>query len=440
MKTNKYIILLVIALASALAFSCSDDETIVVFDEEEPYPPPSNDDGMINNIIQPSEYAMSFPYELKQTLGYKDTDYYPLEGTGTVTLKHRIYPFYVYEAVNGNGDYYVIQSEVIVENDNMYQGSKKYDYADDKYKAEVTLLGYYLKNVKTSYELLDNNGKVVGIFPFGQTPTPFTTIGSTTYTSGFSFSFGGKIRLGISPKDSTYIGLAKLSPVVLKIGYTNKVTRNFNDLEVINNSTNNAAVYDFHVTRCPADNAGPSIYTPTEPALISISTDLHSEEWVWHVPATLDNEGEDVHFKIRQKVELIYGAAQSQFSLHTLGLRHYLSENTYSIKKEAVFDIIPPCRNQMGNVKIVNKNKNMYIKDIKIQKEGAKYPSALSNGSLPYKGEFERSLDVGRYMITFSMGRKGNDVKTYTSDGYITVTKDKTLVLYSDFDFEPESN
>ena len=88
-----------------------------------------------------------------------------------------------------------------------------------------------------------------------------------------------------------------------------------------------------------------------------------------------------------------------------------------------------------GMLKITNKNKGQYIKDIAISKKGEE-PKVLSKGSLAYGKSFKTYINVGEYNVEFKMGSTSKNVKTYTLDhDCAKIVQDETLELFSDYDF-----
>lgn len=187
--------ILAFSLLSCLFFSACEKEQAGGDDffEEEP-PPIENTTDDIDELIIPQQTSITFPYQVKKEVGKKDIALYPVEGEGEVTLRHSIYPFYAFEKNNSNGDYYLIKSEVAVTNDKMYQGYMRQLFQDEAKRLQTTthICGFYLREIRVRYELVDKDGKTVGEFPTGHSPTPLTTVGSTTYTTGFSWSLGAK--------------------------------------------------------------------------------------------------------------------------------------------------------------------------------------------------------------------------------------------------------
>lgn len=422
--------ILAFSLLSCLFFSACEKEQAGGDDffEEEP-PPIENTTDDIDELIIPQQTSITFPYQVKKEVGKKDIALYPVEGEGEVTLRHSIYPFYAFEKNNSNGDYYLIKSEVAVTNDKMYQGYMRQLFQDETQRLQTTthICGFYLREIRVRYELVDKDGKTVGEFPTGHSPTPLTTVGSTTYTTGFSWSLGAQIRIGIDT--------LKVSPLIWNIAYKNEAKRNIQDMDVRNTSSDEIAKYAFTLNYLPSSNTE-SRHTPKlPPPPLSISTNTYAQEFIWRVPSTKDFQGDDVKFTLHQKVEIDYGVCYSLTSPLGRGPRYDLEEYVETVRDSSAIEFIPPCRIPMGMLKITNKNKGQYIKDITIAKEGEE-PKVLSKGSFAYGKSFQIYVDVGKYDVEFKMGSTSKNVKTYTLDhDFAEIAQDETLELFSDYDF-----
>lgn len=422
--------ILAFSLLSCLFFSACEKEQAGGDDffEEEP-PPIENTTDDIDELIIPQQTSITFPYQVKKEVGKKIIALYPVEGEGEVTLRHSIYPFYAFEKSNSNGDYYLIKSEVAVTNDKMYQGYMRQLFQDEAKRLQTTthICGFYLREIRVRYELVDKDGKTVGEFPTGHSPTPLTTVGSTTYTTGFSWSLGAQIRIGIDT--------LKVSPLIWNIAYNNEAKRNIQDMDVRNTSSDEIAKYAFTLNNLPSSNTE-SRYTPKlPPPPLSISTNTYAQEFIWRVPSTKDFQGDDVKFTLHQKVEIDYGVCYSLTSPLGRGPRYDLEEYVETVRDSSAIEFIPPCRIPMGMLKITNKNKGQYIKDITIAKEGEE-PKVLSKGSFAYGKSFQIYVDVGKYDVEFKMGSTSKNVKTYTLDhDCAEIAQDETLELFSDYDF-----
>ena len=127
-------------------------------------PPITNGNDDITSLIQPQQTSVTFPYQKTDVIG-NDLERYTVEGTGDVTLRSSIYPFYAFEKSNSNGDYYLIKAEVSVHNENMYKNST-YSYKreapfDQWNYYTQRICGYYMREMRVSYELYDKYGNII---------------------------------------------------------------------------------------------------------------------------------------------------------------------------------------------------------------------------------------------------------------------------------------
>lgn len=414
--------------------SCDKDDAAPGGIDESP-PVADGSGGDITTMIVPQQNSVTFPYSIHKEVGYKDLELYPVDGTGEVTLRSSIYPFYAFENTLGsNGDYYLVKAEVSVFNENMYKGFVTHLYKKDAYggnlRVSTNICGYYLREIRVSYRLNDRDGNEVGEFPVNHSPSPLTTIGSTTYTSGFSWSIGAQLRIGIS--DTTAKG-----SLLFGLSYDSNVERNIHDMDVRNSSTDNTPIYAFVLNKLPASDPQDGGYMPKlPPPALSVSSGTYMQEFIWRVPTTRDSQGDDVRFTIEQTVELDYGLCYSVRSPIGQGPRELLKEEVTTITKTSFIDVTPPCRIPMGKLKVTNKNKGQYITQVTFTKEGETKPRAASKGSFAYGKSYEEYVDIGRYNVEFKMGKTLQDAKTYTiAGGQAEVCKDETLELFSDYDF-----
>ena len=311
----------------------------------------------------------------------------------------------------------------------MYQGYMKQLFRDDVKKLQTTthICGFYLREIRIRYELVDKEGNTVGEFPAGHSPTPLTTVGSTTYTTGFSWSLGAQIRIGSDT--------LKASPLIWNIAYNNESKRNIQDMDVRNSSTGQTAQYAFTLNNLPSSNSEDGFIPKLPPPPLSISTNTYAQEFIWRVPSTKDFQGDDVKFTLHQKVEIDYGVCYSLTSPLGRGPRYDLEEYVETVRDSSTIEFIPPCRIPMGLLKITNKNKGQYITQVAIAKQGEE-PKIVSTGSFAYGKSFQIYVDVGKYDVEFKMGSTSKNVKTYTLDyDCAEIAQDETLELFSDYDF-----
>ncbi len=115
-----------------------------------------------------------------------------------------VLPIYAFGAQDGvSGDYYAVNGYVVAHNAKVF--------ADDNilvhspYNEQIRRTGWYMSQLSVGLQLLDKDGKAVDNqnVTFFVTPEPSTTIGSTTYKKGFSFSLAPSVTFGSIKKEGT---------------------------------------------------------------------------------------------------------------------------------------------------------------------------------------------------------------------------------------------
>ena len=433
MKRTVLDIIFLLSILSVPLFSACEKERAI----EDPIvvEPPEIETGTddvsdITALIQPQLTSEAYPYSVSAEVGEDFIKLYPVEGEGEATLRHSIYPFYAFENSDSNGDYYLIRSEITIANEKMYNGYNSHGHISSysKRKSYTNICGYYMREMRVSYTLIDKYGDTVGEFPVKHSPTPLTTIGSTTYTSGFSWSLGAQIRIGTDTA-------LKSKPLIFNISYNNEAKRNIQDMDIRNSSSDQVAQYAFVLNNLPMYNT--SGLTPRlPPPALSVNTGSYFQEFIWRVPTTKDGQGDDTRFSLFQEIEIDYGVCYSVTHEDGHGAIP-LKEITRTVEHYSIIDLTPPCRIPMGTLKITNKNQGQYVTQIAVAKKGQQ-PQVVSKGSLAYGKSFEIYLDVGQYDVTFKMGTTSKNAKTYKLDyDFAEISQDETLELFSDFDFTP---
>lgn len=110
-------------------------------------------------------------------------------GENLIDLHMEVLPVYAFDAqAASSGDYYAVKGYITVHNGKVF--------ADDEITArnkagdKLRRCGWYMSDLHTTFQLLDGNGNAVDntSVSFFVTPQPSTTIGSTTYNKGFTFT------------------------------------------------------------------------------------------------------------------------------------------------------------------------------------------------------------------------------------------------------------
>lgn len=244
-------------------------------------------------------YSVEFPakrildwnsYALAIDSPYKKVD-------NMIDLHLEILPLYVFGTENSAGDYYAINGYVVSHNASAFQkrnlNISKVDPAPGVTPAEfikdscsVAWMGWFMSDFAFDFQLLDDKGNAVNNqdVNFFVQPEPSTTIGSTTYTKGFSFTLAPSLTFGAVKKMSgeeekpswktTLLGV-----VGLGFNSDNKSTQNLPDQSVMmwTGPQDRTVNYDF-----VSNNIGKKIDPEAIPTMFRNDQRVDFS-WVWYV-------------------------------------------------------------------------------------------------------------------------------------------------------------
>lgn len=330
---------------------------------------------------------------------------YKMSGTGYFEQLYSVIPLFAFPTQSGNnqGDFYLINACFSVVSSDMYQGVRNVKVGGNKSDVNA----FYLSGYTVETELVDSEGKSVAT-EFYQMPAPSTTVGSSTYTSGTSWSIDGAIAFGTPGKTASVGGSHT---------WSSSTTRTVSDLAIKDNSEHSGLVkYNLEVKNLPGDRSS------KVPPMISRGTfDFHTG-WVWNVRNT---EAFDASTRYYMKVKLInltYKASTTS--------NYPASVNTFPFSQEFTFELPLPNRIPSGTVVLSNSEKGEYMKDVVfIDSDNPEKRYADNSGSVYAQGEAcSMVLPEGHYMLEFRLG----DVVYSSGDlGVISVQKLTTLNLQS---------
>ncbi len=315
----------------------------------------------------------------------------PDKMSGNVTINTRVdvTPLHGFtESYEGTGmDYYLVSSCVSIENAGMYNGNYKSRHGG----VVAKLCGFYLRNYSYAIDILDEAGKAVGYF--AEVPTPETAIGSSDYTTGWSFSTSGSITGGTAPAATLNAGLSS----------TSSTTRAMSDCDMVSKHSGSAVSYDFGINNLPHHQGVSSISSPPG---ISVSTANLYSQWIWAVP-TKDGDT-STKYKIRfRQTKLEYGANYEYSSGADFHLRKYL------LKEDEFSSNLPmPNRISTGKFCLTNSEDGTYLTNITITggQPGKTYNDA---GQYDYDKTYSLYLPIGEYELTCEIKGKDNVKRTY---------------------------
>lgn len=385
----------------------------------------------IDKLIAAQSITHTYSYSLK-TLEAKLVGSNPdsIKGNGNFTATYSIYPLYAFEGQATTGDFYIVSAEYTAHSTQMCPKDtvKYYLHKWEQSHGGFTchLCGFFLTRFNVETNLLSGPHTVVGSFPTGYSPTPLTSQGSTTYSTGMSWNLGADVAVG-TKNFSTIEG-----SVTFKGGVTfsNSQTRTISDVDIMNQSSSSQAIYSYIVNNLPTHVKGHI----SDPPLVSVANATLYSSWIWRVAETTDRS--EQAFYISTKPSLTYGSCHlytSAADYHESRFDIKFSDNDVQRTK-----LTPPNRIPTGLLEINNTFEVAYISDIVIKNEqGEVEYSSAGKGSISIDNAFLRYFPTGKYTVEFKAGNNHQSLKKYVlSNEYIIIERGETLSLNSAFDFE----
>ncbi len=363
--------------AAALLSSCGKQE----LDTETPEYISGNRD----ELLQSAHVSDSFQYKLDKVTIYKNNKDKQFKKSGSATFDglFTITPLYAFKSENSNyaGDFYVIDATFSVASENMYFGKEEvYEYT--QYGIDYfDVKGFFLKGYQIETSLTDLSGNEIAPV-FQKAPSPSTTIGATTYTSGVTWKFDAALSGGL--KDRNLTSSAGFS-------YDSSRSRTVKDVSITNLSSSSGTVsYKLTVNNLPKD-----AYHGSVPEIAINTFDFHCG-WIWQIDNTAENDT-DKGFIMQVKIkDLTYGTTKSDFTspVHVLNV-----------------PLPIPNRVASGKVVLTNTVKDTYMTDVTFTDADGKV-FADNSGSVYGKDKFYTvSLPEGNYKLSFKL-----DGRQYASD------------------------
>ncbi len=259
-------------------------------------------------ITDPSSVRLTHNFEIKMNhevyhMWGCSKDY--LNVTGSIDVVYNIYNAYVFGGNSNSGDYYFVTRNVTVHNGDSYRPYNKWHGG---IKEWVT--GYYMEGLELISKLKDvrGGGKESDLkdTQFAVEPTPGSTIGASSYTSGYSLNLTGSLTAGTQKGMSMGFGAS----------YSSSHTKDISDLEIqkLTNSENCEVKYDYTIKNILTSNVtlttndGNKKLTADVPPIARSDFDAVSD-WCWLVPAGTNDVGENknTQFKMYTHFEFRYG-------------------------------------------------------------------------------------------------------------------------------------
>lgn len=191
--------------------------------------------------------------------------------SGVYQVTYTIYSFYSFEQ---QADYYMVHQEVIGNNAPMFIGNWK--------NGGNNCYGFYLGCIDNEHWIHNAAGALDLNVAELHDPTPVTSTGSTSVTSGYSVDFGGNIGLSLSGPSAGLSGGGSFSE-----SYTTTLP----NVAITNRSLTDGcnASWFYDCGSAPVVSNGWSVSMKDSP-LITRSTIVLQNCWYWKVPMTEDSD------------------------------------------------------------------------------------------------------------------------------------------------------
>ena len=348
-----------------------------------------------------------------------------IERSGQISIKYTIYPLYAFQNQASSGDYYIVNMRVTAHNDQMYQGNWTQKHGG----VHSRLCGFYMEDLKSTTEIV-TNGQSAAFAAYG-TPQPTTTVGSTAYTSGVSWSLGASV--------SGTVGTETFVSATINAGVTfsNSQSRSISDVDVLNTWSGSNVNYQYRFNNLPSYLASIKI---SDPPYISVNNAEFYQDWIWYIPSTTDGSTE--RFSLRHTIAPQFGSCHF-FSTGADFSRHSWTD---AVGGSSTFTVAltPPNRVPTGQLDIIqNSGAGVYMTDIRIWKSTSNVkgaPDYVESRSYANGYTMIQYLPVGDYWIEFKAGPNPSSLSTYhldTSNGPISIIRGGLCTLNSGFDFAP---
>ena len=329
----------------------------------------------------------------------------PIYVTKAIDLHIEVLPIYVFGSEDYSGDYYGISGYCIMHNGSFYKEVEK------SFESSVMYAYYwYMSRYNLEFQLLSSDEQKVSNENtlFFVTPEPSTTISSTTYKKGFSFSLSPKLTLGVrQDEDETTHELSWKGMLMGVIGlgfkWEDSHTQNLPDQSVeLNTGTTRDVSYTI-ITNNDENGFGTK-YIP-EVARTDQRVDF---SFVWQLLSgnfcAKDNDLGNM--KLQIEITPVYKSAAYSKNTYSQSVTRVESRVKYAHPTiSAIIDLPGMNRIPVGDVKIKNTTSNTMTNILfyRSGEYGINSPYFSHNGAYNQNEEAEIMMREGKYDIVYEL-------------------------------------
>ncbi len=328
----------------------------------------------------------------------------PISVTKAIDLHIEVLPIYVFGSEDYSGDYYGISGYCIMHNGSFYKEVK------ESFGSFVTMYAYYwyMSRYNLEFQLLSSDGQEVSNENtlFFVTPEPSTTISSTTYKKGFSFSLSPKLTIGIrqdEDKQTHELSWKNMLMGVIGFGFkwNDSYTQNLPDQSVeLNTGTTRDVSYTI-ITNNDENGFGTE-YIPT----VARTDQRVDFSFVWQLKSgnfcAKDNDFGNM--KLQIGITPVYKSAA--YSENSQSVGKVKSRVTYTHPTvSTTIDLPGMNRIPVGDVKIKNTTRNTMTNILfyRSGEYGINSPYFSHNGAYNQNKEAEIMMREGKYDIVYEL-------------------------------------
>ena len=329
----------------------------------------------------------------------------PISVTKAIDLHIEVLPIYVFGSESYSGDYYAISGYCTIHNGSFYKEVEK------SFESSVMYAYYwYMSRYNLEFQLLSSDEQKVSNENtlFFVTPEPSTTISSTTYNKGFSFSLSPKLTLGVrQDEDETTHELSWKGMLMGVIGlgfkWEDSQTQNLPDQSVeLNTGTTRDVSYTI-ITNNDENGFGTD-YIP----MVARTDQRVDFSFVWHLQSgnfcAKDNDLGNM--KLQIGITPVYKSAAYSENHYSQSVTKVESRVTYTHPKlSSIIDLPGMNRIPVGDVKIKNTTINTMTNILfyRSGEYGINSPYFSHNGAYNQNEEAEIMMREGKYDIVYEL-------------------------------------
>ena len=359
-----------------------------------------------------------------------------VKASGAFDLYLQVFPLYGFGNSYAAGDYYCVEGYILSHNAKIYA---------ERADRDVKIYGWYPEDYTLEFELLSPEGKSLdtGEAEFLVRPEPSTTIGTTTYKKGSTFTLGLSLTFGsVKPENPTSIlswANTLLGGISFGYNYENSSTQELPDQSVeLSTETSTCAVKYSFITN--NDTGG---YATSNIPTIFRTDQYVAFSWVWHLKKGnyCANDNDFGNMKMRAVIHPKYKTAYNGNIVDTHGRAIFKGRASYQHEDlTAEFDLPAMNRTPIGDIKLkfATLGSHNQLTELKVYRTGesetAKEPYYSDQGIYGKNEVITIPLRVGKYDLLYNIV-DGSSGKLISSDKItgVDVLENKSTETYTPF-------